>query len=228
MALQPCQAPYQNRAMEGQAIWGVSLSSANEKLWFLAQNCCWSLTPNSFHVCPFTCSGMGRMWSWSLLSKSIVAGFLFWFHSNGPLLLCCVWGAYWCLGLPLSLANLIYITCICCTPYSFTVHLTGFFLQTAWIFSHFPDTCMWPLVLVTAFWSLCISRIKTKSSSFAVRALKHRQFILGSLDFQFLSLHFSGLWWVLHFATTTSFLALPVADFTRSKRHSCKCLTHSA
>lgn len=36
MALQPCQAPYQNRAMEGQAIWGVSLFSANEKLWFLA------------------------------------------------------------------------------------------------------------------------------------------------------------------------------------------------
>lgn len=85
VALHPCQAPYQNKAMQGQAIWGLALFSANKKLWFLAQNC-WSLTPNSFHVCPFTRPGMGRIWAWSLLCKAIVAGFLCWLHPLNTLL----------------------------------------------------------------------------------------------------------------------------------------------
>lgn len=165
IALQPCQAHHQNRAMKEQAFWGLSLSSANEKLWFLAQDC-WSLTPNSFSLCPFTHSGMGRIWTWSLLSKAIVAGFLFWLRSKYPLLLCCVWGAYWQLGLPLGLTNLIYIVFLRCTPYSFTVHLMFFFLQPICLVHHSPDTCMWLLALLTAFWCLCNSRIKTKSSSF--------------------------------------------------------------
>lgn len=85
IALHPCQAPYRNKAVEGQAIWGLPLSSANEKLWFLAQDC-WSLTPNSFHVCPFTHPGMGRIQAWPLLSKAIVAEFLCWLHSPNTLL----------------------------------------------------------------------------------------------------------------------------------------------
>lgn len=85
IALHPCPAPYQNNAMEWQAIWGLSLSSANEKLWFLAQDC-WSLTPSSLHVCPFTHPGMGRIQAWSLLSKAIVARFLCWLHPPNSLL----------------------------------------------------------------------------------------------------------------------------------------------
>lgn len=112
IALHPCQAPYQNKAMQGQAIWDLSVSCANEKLQFLAQ-ACWSLTPNSFHVCPFAGPGMGRIQAWTLLSKAIVAGFLCWLQS--PNTLCfAVRVAFWCLGLLLGLADLISIIFLCC------------------------------------------------------------------------------------------------------------------
>lgn len=47
--------------------------------------------------------------------------------SKHPLMLCCVKVAFWCLGLPLGLADLIYLVFLYCAPYSFMVHLTFFF-----------------------------------------------------------------------------------------------------
>lgn len=185
--------------------------------------------PQTLSLCAlFTHSGMGRIWTWSLLSKAIVAGFLFWLRSKYPLLLCCVWGAYWQLGLPLGLTNLIYIVFLCCTPYSFTVHLMFFsYNQHVSSITLLTLACDY-LLYLQPFGASVIAESRPKVPLFTVRAFKQRQFILGSPDFQFLSLHFSGLWWVLHFATPTSFLALPVAGFTRSRRHSCKCFTRSA
>lgn len=163
---------------------------------------------------------MGRIQAWTLLSKAIVAGFLCWLQS--PNTLCfAVRVAFWCLGLLLGLADLIYIIFLCCG----TSSDLPFFSGSSVTFLTFPGDHLLQLQL---FGPSVIAESRLRVPLFAVPALKHRQFILGSSDFQFLSLHSSGQSWVLHFATTTSFLALPVVDFTRSKRHSCKCLTHRA
>lgn len=66
--------------------------------------------------------------------------------SKHPLMLCFVKVAFWRLGLPLSLADLIYAIFFCCAPYSFTVHLIYFF-STASVALHslfrdlFVTTC---------------------------------------------------------------------------------------
>lgn len=179
------------------------------------------LWPHNLSMCAlFARPGMGRIRAWTLLSKPIVAGFLCWLQS--PNTLCfAVRMAFWCLGLLLGLADLIYMIFLCCG----TSSDLPFFLQPVRLFSHFPYTSLhFHLLWGQLFGPCVIAESRLRVLLFAVPALKHRQFILGSPDFQFLSLHSSGQCWVLHFVTTTSFLALPVVDFTRSKRHSCKCL----
>lgn len=166
---------------------------------------------------------MGRIRAWTLLSEAIVAGFLCWPQS--PNTLCfAVRVAFWCLGLLLGLADLVYIIFLCRGSSS---DFALFYSQcgSSVTFLTLPgDHLLW----LQLFGPSVIAESRRGVPLFAVPSLKHRQFILGSSDFQFLSLRSPGQCWVLHFATTTSFLALPVVDFTRSKRHSCKCLTHSA
>lgn len=108
----------------------------------------------------FARPGTGRIRARTLLSKAIVAGFLCWLQS--PNTLCfAVRMAFWCLGLLLGLADLIYITFLYCGTSSDFFSTTSAALQSLSL--HFLT---FPLALVTAFWSLCNSRIKTESSPF--------------------------------------------------------------
>lgn len=155
--LHPCQAPYQNKAMQGQAIWCLSVSSADS--WHRPAD----LWPQLFPCVPlFARPGMGRIRAWTLLSKPIVAGFLCWLQS--PNTLCfAVRMAFWCLGLLLGLADLIYMIFLYCGTSS---DLPFFSTTCAALQSLSLHFLTLPLALGAAFWSLCNSRIKTESSPF--------------------------------------------------------------
>lgn len=127
---------------------------------------------------------MGRIRAWTLLSKAIVAGFLCWLQS--PNTLCfAVRVAFWCLDLLLGLADLIYIIFLCCG----TSSDLPFFSGSSVTFLTFPGD---HLLQLQHFGPSVIAESRLRVPLFAVPALKHRQFILGSSDFQFLSFTLQG------------------------------------